>query len=112
MIDLILGKIKLSPVGHPEGDIQNELIQKSKLEQGIVSSLSLQLSKTVQERVKRDKDGSGGGRVAGKEVGREVKRKPRIHNIRKAKGKSVSRRKGWSKYQKLQKSRRIRIKNI
>lgn len=47
MIDLILRKIKLRPVEQPEGDVQNELVQKSKLEQGTVSSLSLQLSKTV-----------------------------------------------------------------
>lgn len=86
MIDLILRKIKLRTVEQPEGDVQNELVQKSKLEQGTVSSLSLQLSKTVQERVKRDRDGSGGRRVAGKEIGREVKKEPRMHNIRKAKG--------------------------
>lgn len=70
--------------------------KKSKLKQGIVSRLSLQLSKTIRERVKRDKDRDGRKRGAGKEVGREVKREWRIHS-EKSQGKTSFKQEGMVK---------------
>lgn len=85
--------------------------KKSKLEQGIVSPLSLQLSKIIRERVKRDKDRNGRRRGAGEEVGREVKREWRIHS-KKSQGKTCFKKEGMVKAPIAAEKLRIRIKTV